>query len=414
MFEYITATLKCEVNGIMKEQHNSNNKHKSKSKKIWSVAAILLTFVLLSGIISINVGFSSSQSPESDTLICITQNSALAQNDGDLTGANISYTASDKVDISESSNIWSTKAQIDIFKHNDDAVKSDGTGEANNVIAPGTSNDYTFSLQNSKDFDVKYTLNITGGNDSVYEIPIQLQILDSTGEIISGNNWTTLADFTEVNDIGSISPNNEKQYTVRWKWDFENGSDSYDTFLGNTAESEEIPCHINISIIAEYDTTTDTDTDTETVTDTDSVTDTDTATDTDSETDTDTATETDSVTDTDTSTDTDSETDTDTATDTDSVTDTDTATDISTDSNSDKDSDTDSDTTSSKITSSQTTSSKITSSSSSTSSTSPINNIISLVTTGDRRKVALVIGIFAVCAVLIAAMMIIKKKSNDD
>ena len=182
----------CGVKDIMKNKNTPNTK--PQGKKLWGFVAILLTFVILSGIVSANLGVSSSQSPESDTVICITQDSALA-------GANV---ANEQVNIKDNPNAWSTKAQIDIFNHDDDSVKTDGTGSANNIIAPGTTNNYTFSLQNSKDFNVKYNLIITGGNDSTREIPIQLQILNNSGEIISGNGWTQLSDFTEVKDISSL------------------------------------------------------------------------------------------------------------------------------------------------------------------------------------------------------------------
>lgn len=239
---------------------------KSGLRKAWSVAAILLVFVILSGIIVINVFFSPSQNHSSDTLICITENSPLintdindnvnriANSDGHTVSSTTVHQAEpDEVDITQNPNIWTNTAQVDIFKHDDARVKSDGTGSANNVIAPGTSNDYTFSLQNSKDFSVKYTLKITGGNDTNYEIPIQLNVFDSEGNSLTGGNFVALSDFGSAADVGTVNPYTEEQYTIRWKWDFENGSDTYDTFLGNTAVDEEISCHININVISEYD-----------------------------------------------------------------------------------------------------------------------------------------------------------------
>ncbi len=232
----------------------------SNPKKIWTVASVLLVLVLMTGIIVTNVFLSSSESFKSNIHICVTENSPLAAMDrtatatsADIFGNTTSSFEYDKTDISQNQNTWTNSAQVDIFKHSDSRVKSDGTGIANNVIAPGTSYDYTFSLQNSKKFIVKYTLNITGGNDSTYKIPIRLKILDSSGNSLVGADWISLSDFNNVSDIGTINPQSEKQYIIRWKWDFENGSDDYDTYLGDRAVNEEIPCHINISVISEYD-----------------------------------------------------------------------------------------------------------------------------------------------------------------
>ena len=245
----------------MKELQNSKtNISASRVRNIWTVAAVLLVFVMLSGIIVMNVYLSASKNSNYDTLICITENAPLAAVNSGSTGTatdifgNVSNNTSepDKADISQNPNAWSNTAQVDIFKHNDSHVKSDGTGSANNVVAPGTANDYIFSLQNSRDFNVKYTLNITGGNDSDYEIPIQLKILDNHGSSLTGDDWVKLSDFDKVSDIGTISPKSDKQYVIRWKWNFENGSDDYDTYLGNTAVNEEITCHINIGVISEY------------------------------------------------------------------------------------------------------------------------------------------------------------------
>lgn len=245
------------------KQHQISAIKKTKFAVVWPVAAILLLLVILTGAIVINLFFFSSQNPKSDTQICITENSPLAAPGTAPESTNISNssantqsgTPSDQVDITQQPNVWTNTAQIDIFKHNDSHVESDGTGKANNVIAPGTSHDYTFSLQNSKDFGVKYTLEITGGNDSEYKIPIQLTVEDGIGNSLTNGQWVELENFSKLTDVGTITSNSQNQYIIRWKWNFENGSDDYDTFLGDTAVSEEIPCHISINVISEYDPT---------------------------------------------------------------------------------------------------------------------------------------------------------------
>lgn len=245
------------------KQHQISAIKKTKFAAVWPVAAALLLLVILTGAIVINLFFFSSQNSKSDAQICITENSPLAApvtapestNISNSSGNTQSGTPSDQVDITQQPNVWTNTAQIDIFKHNDSHVESDGTGTANNVIAPGTSNDYTFSLQNSKDFGVKYTLEITGGNDSDYKIPIQLTVENGSGNSLTNGKWVELENFSKLTDVGKITSNSQNQYIIRWKWNFENGSDDYDTFLGDTAVSEEIPCHISINVIAEYDPT---------------------------------------------------------------------------------------------------------------------------------------------------------------
>lgn len=232
---------------------------KSNLNGTWTAAAVLLFFVILSAVVIINAFISATENPKTDTTICITENSPLAADTSIVatqvvTNANQSVTPlSGNADTGLLQDRWIKTTHLDIFKQEYSNVKSDGSGNIKKVIAPGTSNDYTFSLQNSKNFNVKYSLEITGGNNSEHNIPIQLMIIDSNGASLTNGEWVELQDFDKAADTGTINSKNEKQYTIRWKWDFENGSDSYDTFLGNTSVTEEIPCHISINVIAESD-----------------------------------------------------------------------------------------------------------------------------------------------------------------
>ena len=99
---------------------------------------------------------------------------------------------------------------------------------------------------------IKYNLNISGENDSEYEIPVMVQVLDANGNSLSGD-MKPIKELNSISSDGNVKPYSSTQYQIRWKWDFENGTDDYDTFLGNKAVDEEIACHINISVISEYD-----------------------------------------------------------------------------------------------------------------------------------------------------------------
>lgn len=241
--------------------------------RIGLTALVLLIFVIISGIIVANLSLPVSSNIRSDATISLTDNAPIyeanAAANNNITDESAlpqvsegSDTALSHITSEPEKNVgaisadydktWSTDTQVNIFEHNDTHVKSDGTGSAKHTIAPGTSNDYTFSLKNDKEYAIKYTLDISGANDSEYKIPVILQVIDSAGNLISGD-WKTIGDFNSVSDSGSIYPYTDKQYIIRWKWDFENGTDSYDTSLGNKAVTEEIACHININVISEYD-----------------------------------------------------------------------------------------------------------------------------------------------------------------
>lgn len=231
---------------------------KHKNTHIGFITLILFLFVMITGIIVFSMFVYPSSTVRSDKMICITANAPLFElqtqaSKNIVSEEEIHSAPFGEITIEDNTKIWHSNTQVDIFEHNDIRVQSDGTGNANHVIAPGTSNDYTFSLQNDINYAVKYTLEISGGNDSEYKIPVQVQILGSDGSSLTGDDWTSISELNDIFETDRLNPNTDKQYIIRWKWAFENATDDYDTFLGNQAVAEEIACHININVISEYD-----------------------------------------------------------------------------------------------------------------------------------------------------------------
>lgn len=246
---------------------------KNKKRCIGLIALGLFVFVMITTAIVFSMFVYTSSNTRSDKIINITANAPLSEaqntssdeitvtnsdssNSSSLSPSPDSYVSSDSVagvTVKDNTTTWSNNTQIDIFEHMDSRVKSDGTGNYNNVIAPGTSNDYTFSIQNDINYAVKYTLNISGANDSEYDIPVQLQILDSDGTYLTGSDWVNISEMNNIGETCGLNPNTNKEYIIRWKWVFENDTDDYDTFLGNQSVYEEIACHINIDVVSEYD-----------------------------------------------------------------------------------------------------------------------------------------------------------------
>lgn len=251
---------------------------KLKNSKIWITVFVLFMLVLISFALVFNMLLLPSSNASADKMICVTANAPTFEQASELSDILVSAAESSVLSEAESGEIresqssesaspddsgglvvwddktvWENNTEINIFEHNDPHVQTDGTGKAAHVIAPGTSNDYIFALQNDKSYGIKYTLNIEGGNNGDFEIPVRVKILDTDGNSLTGEDWISIEDLKTVTDTGRLNPYTDKQYIVRWKWDFENGTDDYDTFLGNQAVEEEIACHININVISEYD-----------------------------------------------------------------------------------------------------------------------------------------------------------------
>lgn len=234
---------------------------KNKAVGIGLAAFVLLILVILSIVIVFNVFVFSSENAVSNKTICITANAPAFEpqtpSEEVLSNIETSTTSnSGGATIFDTDQTWTTYTQLNIFEHGDTTVQGDGTGTASHVIAPGTSNDYIFSLQNDRDYNIKYTVQISGGNDSDYALPVSVQILDSEGNILT--DWVSIGMLNNISTEGNLKQNSDKQYIIRWQWAYEHGTEStdlYDTFLGDKAVGEELACHINIKVISEYDYT---------------------------------------------------------------------------------------------------------------------------------------------------------------
>lgn len=135
---------------------------------------------------------------------------------------------------------WLTMTELELFKASYENDKGEITVQSANgedIIAPGTSNSFTFSLQNTGDTGLDYTIEveayfaIEGGDQGV---PVQLRLSDYNGNYLIGgpNSFADLSDVNTASGNGSVSAGYIVPYTIEWQWPFE-GDDALDTQLGS-------------------------------------------------------------------------------------------------------------------------------------------------------------------------------------
>lgn len=151
--------------------------------------------------------------------------------------------------------VWETNTEVDIFKisyENGEAVVTvDGMNDK--VIAPGTGNEYTFYLKNTGDVFLDYTLEIEAYfTPETTPIPVEVRLKGYHGTYLLGSDdtWSDVLELNQVKDEASIAVNRYAYYTLEWRWPFESGDDSYDTFLGNMAVDEDLTLTIAIKTVA--------------------------------------------------------------------------------------------------------------------------------------------------------------------
>lgn len=161
------------------------------------------------------------------------------------------------------------EAEVEIFKfsYDNESGKITVIGPAGNedkLIAPGTTNLYQFTLRNSGNVSLDYTLTMEAyvtGTD--LRIPVNARVWDYKNKYLVGSQ-TEMPDVMElntVNESAELGPGRYAVYTLEWEWPFEradeNGDitlgDEYDTMLGNLAVDQDLVLHIVIRTIAEYD-----------------------------------------------------------------------------------------------------------------------------------------------------------------
>jgi hypothetical protein len=171
--------------------------------------------------------------------------------------------------------IWSTNTDIAIFRYqhdnNGDGVFTVVTSDGDKVFAPGTENDYSWSLKNTNTVGLNYIMTVEAYEvlpDGIY-LPIDGRIYshdDGTYLVGGPDEWPDVLEFDGVTQQGVISAGNIKDYTLQWRWIFERGEqiqeglykgdyteDFYDTMLGNLALDEDLELHIIIRTSAWID-----------------------------------------------------------------------------------------------------------------------------------------------------------------
>lgn len=158
-------------------------------------------------------------------------------------------------EVYDENTLWSTETDVEIFKIsyiNGEGVVTVNSEREDNLLAPGTQNEYKFWLKNTGNVTVSYTMAAEAYfSNNEYPIPVEVRIKDYDGNYLLGGTeaWDDVLRLNEVTDTASLGPNSYANYTLEWQWPFEL-DDEYDTFLGNLAVEEDLTLTIVIRTIA--------------------------------------------------------------------------------------------------------------------------------------------------------------------
>ena len=146
---------------------------------------------------------------------------------------------------------WEVITEVDLFKTayldpegmNITVQSEDGA----KVIAPGTTNEYTFSLKNTGNISLDYTLSMEGIFTLTNEnLPFQVRMKKGNDWVVGNEEeWTTVDELNEVVDSGTLPVGNYIPYSLEWQWPYETDQDDMlifgdvqDSAIGNAAVTE--------------------------------------------------------------------------------------------------------------------------------------------------------------------------------
>ncbi len=157
---------------------------------------------------------------------------------------------------------------IDLFK--DTYLNADGqvivqSSNGDKIIAPGTQNTYEFSLKNTGNVSLDYTLKLDGlfafANEN---LPIVVRLSYGDEWIVGAEDkWIPWNEMSEVFDTRTVESGDYAIYKFEWKWPYEvegdllndmNNAlleaDKNDTSLGNAATDTSTKFDLNIRTVA--------------------------------------------------------------------------------------------------------------------------------------------------------------------
>ncbi len=227
----------------------NGSKQNISGRNIWIVVLILVMILMITlAVIGALLGRLSDR--DRDTITLSGDGETVQEGEGE---------DAPQMEIRDDQVRWETNTQVDLFKAayaNDRGEITVKSADGGKVIAPGTSNAYEFSLKNTGNVSLDFTMHL----DSVFslenrELPMQVRLRSGDRWILGGEHtWARPDMLTDVIESGTMAVNQYVTYTFEWQWPYESGvndtllADLNDTVIGNTAAEQEAVFELTVEV----------------------------------------------------------------------------------------------------------------------------------------------------------------------
>lgn len=220
MFTWLLGSLKGGI--IMNTSHyevtqENNEEEKEESRKRWLEIILIIIIILL----LLFLGWFGMK-------FYFLLNREYSNINGDTFEITCDCGNEGQLEVYDSDIIWEDENELQIFKN--PVYKMD------EVIAPGDSNSYLFSIKNKANCDLEYDLSFSEENPFDINMKYRLRIND---QVIT-DDWVDIEDISKI--VEKLDDQKEDKYYLEWKW----VESSNDTDIGSRIEAY---YHLSIEIV---------------------------------------------------------------------------------------------------------------------------------------------------------------------
>ncbi len=157
---------------------------------------------------------------------------------------------------------WESTTSVDLFKTTYTNDRGEVVVESSNgdpIIAPGTHNDYSFSLKNNGNIALEYDLTLDGlFSYEQAKLPFVVRLRCGDEWLVGDEDtWVSPESLKGTTLKGTLARGKYVSYTLQWQWPFESDdiesgilNDINDSLIGNAAAGDDLNFSLNIGTVS--------------------------------------------------------------------------------------------------------------------------------------------------------------------
>ncbi len=231
------------------EENNALPPKTSKAAGIWLAILLLLLLIMASSLLLYSILADFSKAGEVNVVSLVPNTTGESKEPPKLT-------------LGSDGETWETTTKMDLFSTT--YLGPDGTvtvesSDKTPVIAPGTGNRFEFSLKNTGNVTMEYTMTPTSTFMLAGQtLPIEVRLTSGDEYLIGDENtWRSVSTLQSVKIKGSLERDHYATYALEWRWPYEADTESQkllqdlqDTMLAEVTMDQKLDFTLGINTVS--------------------------------------------------------------------------------------------------------------------------------------------------------------------